>query len=136
MLFQPSVVRTPPDDAGAAPKVRTERLGFGRIRAGFVLASFTHGSDPAKGMSHDGQSLTPSRRRDGQAEPPVQSHTERGANAAHRIESRGALGAQGFVQGCDIFRRSEVWLKRNQPGVYHERWRCPAGEAGGLFLMF
>jgi hypothetical protein len=48
------------DDAGAAPEVRTKRLGFGRIRAGFVLASFTHGSDLAKGMSHDGQSPTPS----------------------------------------------------------------------------
>ena len=28
-----------------------------------------------------------------------QSHTERGANAAHGIESRRAIGAQGFVQG-------------------------------------
>ena len=28
-----------------------------------------------------------------------QPHTERGADAAHGIESRGAIGAQGFVQG-------------------------------------
>ena len=45
------------DDAGAAPEVRTERLGFGRIRAGFVLAPCAHGSDPAKGVSRDGRFL-------------------------------------------------------------------------------
>ena len=35
------------DNPGAAPEVRTERFGFGRIRAGFVLAPFAHGSDLA-----------------------------------------------------------------------------------------
>ena len=45
------------DDADAAPEVRTERLSFGRIRAGFVLAPFAHGSDLAKGVSHDGRFL-------------------------------------------------------------------------------
>jgi len=45
------------DDAGALPEVRTERFGFRRIRAGFVLAPFAHGSDLAKGMSHDGRFL-------------------------------------------------------------------------------
>lgn len=45
------------DDAGALPEVRTERLGFRRIRAGFVLAPFAHGSDLAKGVSHDGRFL-------------------------------------------------------------------------------
>jgi len=45
------------DYAGALPEVRTERFGFGRIRAGFVLAPFAPGSDLAKGMSHDGRFL-------------------------------------------------------------------------------
>jgi hypothetical protein len=45
------------DDAGALPEVRTERLGFVRILAGFVLTPFAHGSDLAKGMSHDGRFL-------------------------------------------------------------------------------
>ena len=47
------------DDRGGLPEVRTERRGFGRIRAGriragFVLAAFADGSDLEKGMSHDG----------------------------------------------------------------------------------
>jgi hypothetical protein len=37
--------------------------------------------------------------RDGMDRLSHQSHTERGANAAHGIESRGAIGAQRFVQG-------------------------------------
>src|ERR1700722_4817995 len=43
------------DDAGALPEVRTERFGFGCIRAGFVLAPFAPGSDLATGISHDGR---------------------------------------------------------------------------------
>ena len=45
------------DDAGAVPEVRTEGLSFGRIRAGFVLATFAHGSELAKGVSHDSRFL-------------------------------------------------------------------------------
>lgn len=45
------------DDAGTHPEVRPERLGFRRIWTGFVLASFPHGSDLAKGVSHYGSFL-------------------------------------------------------------------------------
>src|ERR1039457_3800497 len=45
------------NDAGTLPKARTERLGFGCIRAGLILAAFPHDSDLAKGVSHDGRFL-------------------------------------------------------------------------------
>jgi hypothetical protein len=45
------------DNAGAAPEVRTKRLGFGGIRAGLVLAPFAHGSNLAEGVLHSGRFL-------------------------------------------------------------------------------